>query len=133
MIDAVLAGAGHAALKSDDLRNQPIGARQHGAAAVQQWQQVAIKIGLRRLADFVADPLLAKQLARKLTSEMISTDLPDAVALEQNRKIADHGRRRKERPNLAHGVNDGLAITLLVGHGASERVLARAGSRITEG
>src|SRR5215471_3223828 len=48
------------ALKTDDLRNQPIVARQHDAAAVQQWQQVAIKIGLRRLADLVADPLLAK-------------------------------------------------------------------------
>jgi len=57
MIDAVLAGASHAALKADDLRNQPIVARQHDAAAVQQWQQVAIKIGLRRLADFV-DPVL---------------------------------------------------------------------------
>ena len=59
MIDAVL-GAGHAALKADDLRNQPIVARQHDAAAVQQWQQVAIEIGLRRLADFVAEPVLAK-------------------------------------------------------------------------
>jgi hypothetical protein len=60
MIDAVLAGAGHAALKADDLRNQPIAARQHDAAAVEQWQQVAIKIGLWRLADFVADSMLAK-------------------------------------------------------------------------
>jgi hypothetical protein len=48
MIDAILASAGHAPLKADDLRNQPIVARQHDAAAVQQWQQVAIKVGLRR-------------------------------------------------------------------------------------
>jgi len=60
MIDAVLAGARHAALEADDLRNQPIVARQHDAAAVQPRQQVAIEIGLRRLADFVADPVLAK-------------------------------------------------------------------------
>jgi len=77
MIDAVLASAGHAALKADDLRNQPIVARQDDATAVQQWQQVAIEIGLRRLADFVADPMLAKQLARKLASEMIAADLPE--------------------------------------------------------
>src|SRR5262249_54265704 len=126
MIDAVLAGARHAPLKADDLRNQPIVARQHDAAAVQQWQQVAIEIGLRPLADLVADPLLAKQLARKLASEMVAADLPDAVVLEQNRKIADHGRRGKERPKLAHGVNDDLAIALLVGHGTRERILARA-------
>ena len=60
MIDAVLAGTSHAALEADDLRNQPIVARQHDAAAVQQCQQVAIEIGLRRLADLVADPVLAK-------------------------------------------------------------------------
>jgi hypothetical protein len=60
MIDAVLASAGHAPLKADDLIDQPIVLRQQNAAAVQQWQQVAIKIGLRRLADLVADPVLAK-------------------------------------------------------------------------
>src|SRR5262249_16342386 len=60
MTDAVLAGAGPAPLEADDLRNQPIVARQHDAAAVQQGQQVAIEIGLRRLADFVAEPVLAK-------------------------------------------------------------------------
>jgi len=64
---------------------------------------------------------------------VIAANLPDAVVLEQNRKIADHGGRRKERPNLAHGVNDDLAIARLVGHGAREGILARAGSRITEG
>src|SRR5262249_24460618 len=122
--------ASFAALKTDDLRNQPIVARQHDAAAVQQWQQVAIKIGLRRLADLEADRLLAKSLARKLASEMIAADLPDAVAFEQNRKIADHGRRGKERPKFAHCVNDDLAIALLVGHGTRERILARARSWI---
>src|SRR5262249_48882305 len=80
-----------------------------------------------------ADPMLAKQLARKLASEMIAADLPDAVVFEQNRKIADHGRRGKERPKFAHCVNDDLAIVLLVGHGAREGILARARSRITEG
>src|SRR5215472_8791106 len=64
---------------------------------------------------------------------MIAADLPDAVALEQNRKIADHGRRGKERPKFAHCVNDDLAVALLVGHGTRERILARARSWITEG
>ena len=51
VVNRILAGARHAALETDDLRDQAVVLRQHDAAAVQQRQQVAVEVGLGLLRD----------------------------------------------------------------------------------
>ena len=59
MIDAVLAGAGDATLRSD-LGDEPISAA-GDVASVEQRQHVPEQIGLGLLADFVADAVPAER------------------------------------------------------------------------
>ena len=51
VVNRILAGARHAALETDDLRDEAVVLRQHDAAAVQQRQQVAVEVGLGLLRD----------------------------------------------------------------------------------
>jgi len=51
VVNRILAGTRHAALETDDLRDEAVVLRQHDAAAVQQRQQVAVEVGLGLLRD----------------------------------------------------------------------------------
>src|SRR5262249_10238456 len=60
VINGVLTGAGDPAFQADDLRHQPIVARQHDATAVQKRQKIAIEIALGTFARFVSNAVLAE-------------------------------------------------------------------------
>ena len=55
-----------------ELTDEPVVARQHHAAAVEQRQEVAIDFALVALAGIVADAALVELLARKLTTKAIT-------------------------------------------------------------
>src|SRR5262249_26531304 len=132
VINGVLAGAGDPAFQADDLRHQPIVARQHDATAVQKRQKIAIEIALGTLARFVSNAVLAEQLAGKFPGIVIAADLPHAVRSKQDGEVIDHGRWRKERSEFAHSIDDDLAAFGFVPDSAGEGIFATAGSRIDE-
>ena len=75
VVNRILAGARHAALETDDLRDEAIVRRQHDAAAVQQRQQVAVEVGLGLLRDLVTEAVPAERLLDELAAVVIATTL----------------------------------------------------------
>jgi putative tryptophan/tyrosine transport system substrate-binding protein len=73
--DAVAAGGRDPPLQADDLGDEPIMARQGDAARVEQRQHVPEQVGLRLLADFVADALPAERFLHELAAVVIANNL----------------------------------------------------------
>src|SRR4029079_15729859 len=97
VVNRILAGARHAALETDDLRDEAVVLRQHDAAAVQQRQQVAVEVGLGLLRDLVAEAMPAERLLDELAAKMVAADLGDAIELAER---GDDSLRREWRARL---------------------------------
>src|SRR5262249_6981558 len=85
-------------------------------------------------ADFVADAMPAERFFHELAAVVIANNLADAIALEQNGEVVDHGRWRERRPHLADSVHHHSFVRPCgpVRNGPRPGVLAAA-TRIDEG
>ena len=108
VVNRILAGARHAALETDDLRDEAVVLRQHDAAAVQQRQQVAVEVGLGLLRDLVAEAMPAERLLDELAAKMVAGDLGDAIELAERGELVDDSLRRERRARFADDVDDNL-------------------------
>ena len=93
MVDAVAAGARHPPLQANDLRDQPIMARQGDVARGEQRQHVPEQIGLGLLAHFVADAVLAERLPHELAAVVIANNLADTPRPMARTAAAPRGQR----------------------------------------
>ena len=66
VVDQVLARAGGAALQLAELTDQAVGFRQHDAAGIQQWEQIAVEVALDLVGAAIIYSPLAKLLTRPL-------------------------------------------------------------------
>ena len=104
VVNRILAGARHAALETDDLRDEAVVLRQHDAAAVQQRQQVAVEVGLGLLRDLVAEAMPAERLLDELAAKMVAGDLGDAIELAERGELVDDSLRRERRARFADDI-----------------------------
>ena len=76
----------------------------------------------------------AERFLNELAAVVIANNLADAIALEQNGEVVDHGRWRERRPHLADSVHDHSFVRPCapVRNGQRHSVLAAA-RRVNEG
>ena len=74
MVDLVAPGAACAALQAEELSLQAIIVEQRDGAAVQQWQELLVYLGLGELTRIVLDPVASELLGRPFSGVPVALD-----------------------------------------------------------
>ena len=101
VINAVAATASNTAFKPAQLIDQLRIVEQPNAAGIDQRQQIAVEIGLRRRRLLVFDRELAEHLDRPRARVLVANYFVDVVVFQHPREFFSHRRRRERRPLLA--------------------------------
>ena len=101
------------ALQADDLRQEAVVARQRDASAVEEREQVDVKLALRFLRGLVADAAALESFRRKATGVAIADDFADAILLQQWCKFGDDFARLEGWPLLSNAVDDDAVLFLV--------------------
>ena len=101
------------ALQADDLRQEAVVARQRDASAVEEREQVDVKLALRFLRGLVADAAALESFRRKAAGVAVADDFADAILLQQWCKFRDDLARLERWPLLANAIDDDVVLFLV--------------------